>query len=248
MTPTEYLFLAAAGFLGGAVNAVAGGGTLVTFPVLLFSGIPATVASMTSTVALSPGYFGGAFAQRRDLSGQGRRARLLVPLAALGGLAGGVLLTLTEERLFRAAVPPLLLVACALLAMQDVLKRRLQRHTGHESLGVAGGATAVASVYAGYFGAGVSVILLAVLGVTLDDELPRLNAMKQVLGLTTNLAAAAFFVLSVHLDWIVIGVMALAALAGGAAGGRLASRIRPVVLRRVVIAAGVTIAVADLIF
>ncbi len=252
MSGAEMLAIGAAAFAAGVVNALAGGGTLITFPVLTAAGFPAVTANVTNTVALCPGYFGGTYAQRRDLVGQGARMRLLLPVGAAFGVLGGWLLLNSGERLFRALVPYLILGASLLLAVQDPLRRWLQaRNARHAAAGhrQAGAAVPVgaAAIYGGYFGAGLGVIMLATLGLTLDDTLTRLNALKQSLSLAINVAAAVFFVSSGQVAWDAAGVMAVAALVGGAAGGRLAGRIRPARLRVLVVAIGMTVGIFYLV-
>ena len=243
ITGLEWILIAVAAFLAGGVNALAGGGTLLTFPVLTAAGIPAVMANVTNSVALCPGYFGGTLAQRRDLVGQGARLRLLLPIGALGGVVGGWLLLESGEKLFRALVPWLIIGAATLLALQDPLRRwLLQRAAARERHAFATSAAAVpiglAAIYGGYFGAGLGVIMLATLGLTLDDTLTRLNAVKQALSFVINVAAAIYFLFSGQVAWAVAGVMAVAALAGGAAGGRIAGRIEPALLRKVVVVIG----------
>jgi uncharacterized membrane protein YfcA len=241
----ELVLVGLAAVAAGAVNALAGGGTLITFPVLTAVGLPAVAANVTNTVALCPGYLGAALAQKADLRGQRRRLWMLMPVSVAGGVLGGVLLLHTDERLFRALVPYLILLASALLAAQDRLRAWLTRGAAHGAPRTSGAAAALpvglAAVYGGYFGAGMSVVVLAVLGLTVDDSLTRLNALKQVVGLAVNVAAAVFFAFSGEPVWPVVGVMAAGALAGGAVGGRLASRIRPEALRRVVVFFGVAV-------
>jgi uncharacterized membrane protein YfcA len=238
----EYLLLFAAAFGAGAINALAGGGSIFTFPVLLAAGIPPVAANITNTVALLPGYVGGVFAQRRDLEGQGRRLLLLLPITAVGGLFGAWLLTRTSDRTFLALVPALVLAACALLAVQDRARRLLSRGAVHIALGWAIVPMFLAALYGGYFGAGVSVMFLALAGLAFDDSLTRLNALKQAMAFAANLAAALFFAGGGAVVWEAAGVMAVGALLGGAAGGRLASIVRPAVLRALVIAGGLAIA------
>lgn len=243
----EYVLIALAAVAAGAVNALAGGGTLITFPALTAVGIPTVAANITNTVALSPGYLGATMAQKAEIMDQRGRLWLLVP-AALGGLAGGVLLLNTSEKLFRELVPFLILLASLLLAIQEPLRRRLVARAA-----AAGGSAHserwaalpifLAAIYGGYFGAGLSVIILAVLGLMLDDNLTRLNALKQAVAFATNLAAAALFLFSGQVVWSAAAVMAVGALIGGSLGGRLAGRIRPITLRWVVVTIGITIAV-----
>lgn len=246
----EYLLVGVAALAAGAVNALAGGGTLITFPTLTAVGIPAVAANVTNTIALCPGYLGASLGQARDLRGQWRRRWMLLPAGVVGGLAGGVLLLNTDDRIFGALVPWLILLASALLAAQAPLRRWLVRHPRHA--GASAGALAVlavgvAAVYGGYFGAGLGVVLLAVLGLTLDDTLTRLNALKQVLSLVVNVAAAVLFVFSGEAVWPVAAVMAAGSVLGGALGARLASRVEPELLRRVVVLTGVCVAVVYLV-
>jgi uncharacterized membrane protein YfcA len=238
--------LAAVG--AGFVNALAGGGTLITFPALMAVGIPAVAANVTNTVALCPGYLGGIYAQGRELSGQGRRARLLVPAGMLGGLLGGILLLETSAARFRVLVPFLILLASGLLAVQEPLRRWLTRRADGAATTVERELWAVvpvclAAVYGGYFGAGLSVIVLAVLGLVLNDPLPRLNALKQAIAFSANFAAALLFLFSGSVHWWLALVMALGALAGGTLGGRLAGRVKPRVLRRIVVLIGLIVGV-----
>jgi uncharacterized membrane protein YfcA len=235
----------------GAVNALAGGGTLITFPTLPARGLPAGAANVTNTIAMAPGHLGATLAQKRDLAGQRARVRRLVPAALLGGLVGGLLLLVTSERVFRQLVPFLILLASALLAVQEPVRAWLLRrlgtrsHASHEALAVL--PVFAASIYGGYFGAGLSVIVLAALGLLLDDSLTRLNATKQAIGFAANTAAALLFLFSGQVYWPAGLVMAVGAVAGGAIGGRLAGRIRPATLRLVVVAVGVVVALVYLL-
>lgn len=248
MSGPEYVLVGLAAVLGGAVNALAGGGTLITFPMLTAVGIPAVAANVTNTVALCPGYLGATFAQSKDLLGQERRMWMLLPTGVLGGIAGGILLLHTSEQMFRSLVPWLILLAAGLLAVQDPLRAWILRRMEHAAHSTAHEKWTIlpvipAAIYGGYFGAGVSVIVLAVLGLVLEDSLTRLNALKQAISFSINIAAAIFFLFSGQVVWGVALVMAVGALAGGALGGRLAGRIRPVVLRWIVVTVGVVVAV-----
>ncbi len=247
MNGPEFILVGLAAVAGGAVNALAGGGTLITFPMLTAAGVPAIAANVTNTVALCPGYLGATFAQLKDLEGQQRRLLLLLPVGLLGGVAGGILLLKTGEQTFRSMVPFLILLASCLLAVQEQLKTWVAaRNRQPATEGATGRWTALpmapAAVYGGYFGAGVSVIVLAVLGLFLDDSLLRLNALKQAVSLSINVAAAIFLIFSGQVVWPAALVMALGALAGGVLGGRLARWIRPVTLRRIVVAFGLVVA------
>lgn len=242
----DFLLIALAAIAAGAVNAIAGGGTLITFPTLTFVGVPPVAASITNTVALTPGYLGATMAQAKDLAGQRRRLWLLAPTGALGGIVGGLLLVNTSEKLFAALIPFLILLASLLLGMQNRLRRwvmaRAQR-AGHATLPEFWVVFPVflASIYGGYFGAGLSVIILAVLALVIDDTLTRLNGLKQAIAFSVNTAAAVFFLFSGRVVWSAALVMAIGALLGGVIGGRLASRIQPETLRRVVVTIGVIV-------
>jgi uncharacterized membrane protein YfcA len=210
-------------------------------------GVPPVAANVTNTVALCPGYLGATFAQRKELKGQGRRLWTLLPTSALCGIAGGVLLLHTSDHAFRKLVPYLILLAVALLFFQDRLRnwvmsraRAAEAKPLHEAWAIL--PVIPAAVYGGYFGAGVSVMVLAVLGLVLEDSLTRLNALKQGISFGVNISAAIFFVFSGQVLWTTALVMATGALAGGAAGGRLAGRIKPPTLRWAVVAIGLAVA------
>lgn len=248
VTSLDFVFVAFAGLAAGLINAVAGGGTLVTFPLLTAIGLPAVTANVTSTVALWPGFLGSTFAQRTDLAGQEGRLKVVLPIGAAGGIVGGLLLLAGGEGVFRALIPYLLLTASLLLAAQDRLRTWLATRTWHSAGGRASEIKAaifigIGAVYGGYFGAGLSVIMLAVLGLLLDESLTRVNALKSALGLVINIAAALFFVFSGSVMWPVVIVMALGALAGGVVGGRIAASIRPATLRWTVVTIGLIVSV-----
>lgn len=243
----DFILAALAAIAAGAVNALAGGGTLITFPMLTFLGIPAVAANVTNTVALCPGYFGGTLAQWNDLRGQKDRLWIVIPASILGGVIGGYLLLQTGERLFRELVPYLILLASGLLAIQDSVRVWLTRRMGEAHSArlekIAWLPVGLASVYGGYFGAGLSVIVLSALGLTFEDSLTRLNALKQAVAFSVNVAAAIFFLFSGQVVWSAALVMAVGALIGGILGGRLAGRIKPSALRWTVAVTGVIISI-----
>lgn len=247
LTPIEYILATLGALAAGAVNALAGGGTLITFPLLTFLGVPAVAANVTNTVALCPGYFGGTLAQWNDLKTQKNRLWLIVPASIVGGVVGGYLLLMTGERLFKQLVPYLILLACVLLAIQDPVRAWLTRRMGEgHSAGLERLTwlpVGLASIYGGYFGAGLSVIVLSALGITLEDSLTRLNALKQAVAFSVNVAAAIFFIFSGQVLWSAALVMAVGALIGGTLGGKLAGRIKPSTLRWTVISIGVIISI-----
>jgi uncharacterized protein len=244
----DFVLIALAAVAAGFINAIAGGGTLISFPALIAVGVPPVAANVTNTVALVPGYLGATFAQIKDLAGQGRRLRLLIPTGALGGIAGGLLLLNTSEKLFAELVPYLILLAAGLLAVQDIVRkwvaRRIEASGGsaaNEAWSI--GPVFLASIYGGYFGAGLSVIVLAVLGLVIDDTLTRLNGLKQIIAFSVNVAAAIFFVFSGQVVWAAAAVMAVGAVLGGVLGGKLARFVKPQVLRAVVVTIAVIVAI-----
>ena len=247
LTPLDLLLAALAALAAGAINALAGGGTLITFPMLTFLGIPAVTANVTNTVALCPGYFGGTFAQWNDLRGQKNRLWLIIPSSLVGGVLGGFLLLQTGEKLFRELVPYLILLASGLLAIQDTVRAWLVRRMGEDHSArlekMAWLPVGLASIYGGYFGAGLSVIVLSALGLTLEDSLTRLNALKQAVAFAVNVAAAIFFLFSGQVIWSAALVMAVGALIGGILGGKLAGLIKPSTLRWTVVAIGMVISI-----
>jgi len=286
----QWVLVALAGLAAGFVNAIAGGGSLLSFPALIAAGLSPLVANVSNTVALCSGYLGATVAQRRELQGQGRRLVRLLPASALGGLCGGLLLLVSDARLFELLVPWLILTGAMLLALQQPLAAWLRRSScgkhaqqggpaglrqqdagglgadpnaarlddphspaaseaaGREDKRVPRAALPVflAAVYGGYFGAGLSVIVLAALAISLDETLVRLNGLKQVIALVTNLLAALLFVVAAPLHWPSVVLLAIASLAGGALGGRLASRIPPERLRALVV--GISLVVATVYF
>jgi len=255
MEYAQLALIAGGGFAAGAVNALAGGGTLITFPVLVAAGLPPLSANVTNTIALCPGYLGATLAQAADLRGQQWRLSWTLPTALIGGLLGALLLLHTSERAFDRAVPWLILAGCTLLGFQERLRTALRGRDppldparGAASHRVLGGRAALlplvaaAAAYGGYFGAGMSVIVLAVLGLMLEDTLPRLNALKQSVALAANSGAALWLAARAPVNWGLVALLAVSALLGGSWGGRLARRLSPVWLRRVVVSLGVGVA------
>ena len=248
--PLDWVLAGLAATAAGGINAVAGGGTLVSFPALLALGVPPVSANITNTVALCPGYLGGAMAQRPGLEGQRQRVRRLLLAAALGGLAGSILLVVTSDKLFKDLIPWLILLATLLLALQDRLRRWLRIGAPVTSTGEPGPAhdpawlpapVFLTAIYGGYFGAGLGIMLLAVLGLVLHEPLNRLNALKQVLSLVINVVAALFFVFTGKVLWGFALAMAFGSLVGGHFGGRLAGWLDPKTLRAVVVVFGLAV-------
>lgn len=246
MSILHFVFVGLGAFAAGIVNALAGGGTLISFPILTALGIPPVVANVTNTVALCPGYLGATLAQRELLGDQKHRLWAFIPAALLGGLAGALLLLATGERLFTSIIPWLILLAALMLAIGEPVNKWLSRvqenPVASKSETLLSIPVALASVYGGYFGAGLSVIILAVLGISLRDSLTRLNALKQLIAFAANIAAAVVFVFSGQVVWLVAAVMAVSALLGGAVGGKLAGKMNPIILRWLVVGIGILVA------
>lgn len=238
------VFLAA--LAAGLINAVAGGGTLVSYPVLVALGIPPVMANVTNTIALCPGYLGGIIAQRRHFASQKKRLYVILPLCIVGGIIGGLFLLNSEERSFKILVPYLILFASLLLAIQVPVKRWLQSRV--EKRGVFQKRTIgacillfLAAVYGGYFGAGVSVIVIATLGLIYDDSFTSLNVLKQAISFSINVSAALYFVFFGRADWLIVLIMSGGSIAGGLIGGALAGRLNQDLLRWTVVIIGITV-------
>lgn len=250
----DYAGAGAAAAAAGLVNAIAGGGTLISFPTLVGLGVPAVPANVTNTVSLLPGYLAGSWAQRADLRPQLGRAKALAVSSGLGGLAGSILLVLIPSKDFRLAVPYLIVASCLLLFGQDrvrlLLGVRSATSEGGERPGSFSGfhevlpptLVFVAALYGGFFGAGLGIMLLAILGLFSREPLAGVNALKQALSFVINLVAAVFFVFSGRVRWSLVPVMAVASLAGGLLGGRLVPLIPERLLRRLVVLAGLGVA------
>ena len=247
MDALETISLLAAGACAGAVNAVAGGGSLVSFPALLAVGYSPVAANVTNQVGLVPGYLGGSLGYREELTGQGGRARDLGLTAGLGAVAGTALLLLAPAGSFRAVVPYLVLASCALLAFQPALTRAAGRHrTEHPGVPLHAG-TFAAGVYGGYFGGALGIVLLALLGALLADGLQRLNALKGLLSLVVGVVAAVGFALFGPVAWGAAALVAAGSLAGGRGGAGLARRLPPAVLRWAIVVYGVAAAIVLLV-
>lgn len=249
LTLPHVVLLIIAGFVAGAINAIAGGGSLISFPALLSVGYPALNANVTNTVALVPGYVGGSFGYRRELEGQRRRIQLLGSVSLVGGLVGAILLVISPGAVFKEIVPWLIMFACALLAIQPLVTRFVvdQSQGGEAPRALQAVAQFLAAIYGGYFGAGLGVMMLAFLGMFLQDTLQRLNALKGVLSLSVNLISAVFFAIFGPVAWIPVIVMAFASLAGGNVGVMLARRLNATVLRTLVVVFGFAVSIRLLV-
>ncbi|HEY0003676.1 MAG TPA: sulfite exporter TauE/SafE family protein [Pyrinomonadaceae bacterium] len=239
-------------FLAGMVNSIAGGGTLISFPVLIWAGRDPVLANATSTVALWPGSFGGMVGFRRELHGNRRWILLLGAPSLVGGVLGALLLLRTPSNLFARLVPFLILFATALMALQEPLSRWLRR-TPHAEPSRSWWAVAIifqffVGIYGGYFGAGIGIIMLAALGFLGLSDLHRMNALKNLFAICINGVAALYFIIYGAVIWVDVLLMATAAIAGGYFGASLAYKLGRKFVRYAVIAIGVMMAVAMFLF
>lgn len=245
MTGLEALAVAGAGLVAGAINAVVGSGSLLTFPTLLAVGYSPVVANVSNTIGLVPGSISGAVGYRRELRGQLRRILVLLPVAVVGGLTGALLLLALPGSVFRHVVPVLILAAVVLVLVQPRIARwRAQRGKVAEHPGrVLHVGVFLTAVYGGYFGAAQGVILLALLGITLDDDLQRLNGVKNVLAAVVNAVAAVLFLFTAHVAWAAVGLLVVASTIGGQLGAMFGRRIPAGALRLVIVLVGTAVAV-----
>jgi len=252
MNLTEAAFLAAAAFAAGAVNAVAGGGSLISFPALLVAGYPAKAANVTNTVGLWPGYLGGSVGYRKELRTQRGRVAILAAPSVLGALAGSAILLSTPGDAFEAIVPFLILFAVVLMFFQEQLAAFAADHHLHVESGgdmpwMLWAVMFLLAVYGAYFGAGLGILTLAAFSILLPDDLQQSNALKGMMSLLINAVAVVYFTAFGPVEWGPAALMAGAALTGGFLGVGAARRLGPVWLRRAVILYGVTAAVVLLV-
>ena len=244
MSPWAALAILAAGLAAGTVNVIVGSGSLITFPTLLALGYPPVLANVSNTVGLVPGSVSATVAYRRELTGQRRRVVQLGSASLAGGLVGGVLLLALPHSVFKAAVPILIAMASVLMALQPRMSRSLERR-GRRPLH--GGVPLMAGVfltgvYGGYFGAAQGVILIALLAIFIDDDLQRLNGTKNALALIVNLVAGLLFIVTTHIAWSVVGLIAVGSTIGGQVGGRIGRRLPATALRWTIVTVGVGVA------
>ena len=244
MDLAHILLLIVAGVAAGGVNAIAGGGSLITFPSLIATGLPPVAANVTNSISVFPGYVSSVVGSRADLAGQGRRLRTILPAAVLGSVAGCALLLLTPARAFELLAPFLVLVAAATLAFQE----RLRGLVGHPR-GMAPRRAAitlqvvvfVGAIYGGYFGAALGVMYVAALALILDEPLKRINALKNVLSAVVGLVTVLVFAVFAPVNWAAVAVLAPATIVGGYVGARLARRLPARVLRALIVTFGTVI-------
>ncbi|WP_432113604.1 sulfite exporter TauE/SafE family protein [Streptomyces sp. S1] len=246
MSIWEALAVFAAGIGAGTINTIVGSGTLITFPVLLATGLPPITANVSNALGLVPGSVSGAIGYRRELKGQRKRVLRLGAAALVGGLVGAILLLALPSDAFDAIVPVLIGLALVLVLLQPriaaAVKRRRER-TGSEAHPDGGPALLVglllASMYGGYFGAAQGVLYLSLMGLLLHDDLQRINAVKNILGALVNGVAAVFFLFVADFDWTAVLLIAVGSTIGGQLGAKVGRRLPPTVLRGVIIAVGV---------
>jgi uncharacterized protein len=233
------LLLVATGIGAGIMNGIAGGGTLLTFPVLLAAGYPALTANIVSTVGNWSGYIGGIAGFRSEMVGQRDRFVELTPFTVLGAVTGAALLLTTPSEDFSKIAPWLVLLASALFAIQPALARALGAHEqAKPRRALLFGGVFLTAVYAGYFGAGMGVVFLAVLGVTLPDSLKRNSGLRMMLSVLANGVAAVVFVIHASVPWEPIGLLALGNLVGGWCGAGVAHRLPSTWLRVLIVLIG----------
>jgi uncharacterized protein len=231
-----------AGIAAGTINTVVGSGTLITFPVLLAFGYAPVVANVSNTIGLVPGSVAGAIGYRRELSGQVGRLLRLACASTLGGVIGAVLLLTLPASAFKAIVPAFIVIALVAILMQDRLIAMLgsRRRPAHAHPGpLAMVAVLVSGVYGGYFGAAQGIMLLAILGLAIADELQRINAVKVVLAGLVNLVAGVIFVFAAHVSWAPAGLIAGGSILGGVLGARWGRQLPPLGLRALIVAVGI---------
>jgi len=238
-----------AAFAAGMINSVAGGGTLVTFPTLIWLGLNGVTANATSTVAIWPGSLGGMWGYRRELSTVDRRMLALVAPSLIGGISGALLLRYTPPAIFDRLVPFLILFATLLFMAQEPLQRKLKSAgaQGHHSTRWLAGAMLFqlgVALYGGYFGAGIGILMLAALGILGLSDIHQMNGLKNFFALSINGVAAIYFIWARMVYWPDVLIMAVAAIAGGYGSAGIARRIGRARVRRIVIAIGFSMAVA----
>jgi uncharacterized protein len=242
VTPLHAVAIFAAGIAAGTINTVVGSGTLITFPALLAFGYAPVTANVSNTIGLVPGSVTGAIGYRPELGGQRRRTLPLALASVLGGTAGAILLLRLPASAFKTIVPAFIAVALILIVAQPWLTRLIgARRRRHDQ--AAGPAATLgvflSGVYGGYFGAAQGILLLAILGLAIDDDLQRINALKVVLAGLVNLIAGIIFAFAAHVAWGAAGLIAAGSLLGGIIGARQGRRLSPLALRLVIVAVGI---------
>ncbi|MBO9520984.1 MAG: sulfite exporter TauE/SafE family protein [Nocardioidaceae bacterium] len=246
MSLLEAIAVFVAGIAAGTINTVVGSGTLITFPTLLAFGVPPVTANVSNTVGLVPGSFSGAWGYRTLLVGQRDRLLRLSTASLLGGTVGAVLLLVLPSAAFKAIVPALILLGVVLVIFGPRISARVAAAAEHRGGLPEHGAAWVwpavagAGVYGGYFGAAQGVLLMAILGIGVDDTLQRHNATKQILAGLVNGIAALVFIVSADVDWEIVALIAVGSTIGGLLGAEVGRRLPGPVLRAVIVVVGLT--------
>lgn len=273
----ESLAILAAGFWAGMINTVVGSGTLVTFPVLLLFGYPPLVANVSNNIGLVGGGISGTFGYRRELTGQGRAIRRLLPASALGGITGALLLLVLPAKAFQTIVPVLIAIGLLMVVFGPAIQRRAARRRERRPVPVPSGASSepdaideeprpephslrrriaitvgvfLLGIYGGYFGAAQGVLLVGLLSVLTVESLQAINGLKNLLTTSVNaLAAVTFMIVSWHsVNWTVVLLIAVGAALGGVAGARFGRRMSPLFLRTLIVIVGVVALIRLLFF
>jgi uncharacterized membrane protein YfcA len=253
VSPFEVVAILLAGVAAGTINTVVGSGTLITFPTLLAFGVPPVTANVSNTIGLVPGSISGAIGYRRELVGQRSRVLRLCGASLVGGLAGAVLLLVLPDDAFTAIVPVLILLGCVLVLLQPRISRWVAaRHDAAGGLPYHGAwwvwpGVLVTGVYGGYFGAAQGVLLMAVLGIGVDESLQRLNAVKNVLAAVVNAVAGLLFAIVADVDWWVVLLIGIGSVIGGQLGATVGRRLPPTALRVVIVLVGLAALTAFLV-
>lgn len=245
MTPLQAIAVLAVGFIAGAINTIVGSGTLLTFPTLIAVGYSPVVANVSNTVGLWPGSVSGAVGYRAELRGQRNRSFGYGIATTVGAIIGGTLLLTLPGSVFESAVPLLILLACILMAAQPYLTKRLHSNdsAGRGRIAVLWFGVLLTGIYGGYFGAAQGVILIALLGILLGDDLQRMNGLKNVLAALANVVAAILFVIFSHVAWLPAILIAVSSVVGAQVGAKIGRRIPAQGLRWTVVVVGVAVAI-----
>ncbi|GAA1456661.1 sulfite exporter TauE/SafE family protein [Nocardiopsis exhalans] len=241
----EALAILIAGVAAGGINAIAGSGTLFTFPVLLALGYPPITATISNSVGLAPGTLSGTIAYRRELAGQKERLIRFGTMSFLGAVTGAMLLIYLPSGVFESVVPFMIGGACLLIIFQPrITKWARSRKPASKNGGVWMPVGAYgAGTYGGYFAAAQGIILISLLGATLDDDLQRLNALKNALATIANSTAAVFYIVLASPAWPVVALLAVGTIVGGYLGANFGRKLSPTALRAVLVIVGLTAAV-----
>lgn len=251
MSTFEIIVIFVAGLWAGTINTIVGSGTLVTFPTLIAFGFPPRVATMSNAIGQVAGGVSGTWGYRRELKGQKHNIRQQMPASLIGALTGAYLLLHLPATTFEMVVPVLLALAIILVIGQPFLQRAMRAHAarnGREAADLTPGrnvlivvSTYLIGVYGGYFAAAQGVMLVAVMGVLLPETLQRVNALKNLLSLTTNVVAAAAYAIVAfdQISWPAAGLIAAGTLIGGFVGARVGRKLPPLVLRGMIVALAV---------